>query len=98
MVKAVGTASIHSISDRSSDSSRLVFVLCKGGNNDVISYFIKKGAKYKTTSLTLSYTDALFLVEVEDAMSHVHHRIARDESDSVLDGAGPPATAAAILS
>lgn len=32
MVMAVGTANIHSISDRSSDSSRLVLVLCEGGN------------------------------------------------------------------
>lgn len=34
MVMAVGTANIHSISDRSSDSSRLVLVLCEERNND----------------------------------------------------------------
>lgn len=54
----------------------------------------------KTTvvsSSALSSTDALFLVEVKDAMSDVHHGIARDEGDSVFDGARASAAAAAAI-
>lgn len=57
----------------------------------------QEGSKIVSSS-TLSSTDALFLVEVEDAMSHVHHRVARDKGDSILDGTRTSTAATAILS